>query len=301
MENHSTTIPEYRPASTIILVRELNEKLQVYLLRRSTKSGYMAGNYVFPGGTLEEQDRRLEFWESHVDLGIEETVQKLGGGLPEGDVVAYGVAAIRETLEEAGVFLARRKGQSKADFERIRRLRISGAQTGNWFPDLVSAENWTLRFSKLAPWAHWMTPQGMPKLFDTRFFLAFMPPEQAAVPDSVETTHGAWVTPEKGLQDNMSGEMPLSPPIVVTLQQLLKYANPQELKAELDAKDWGKALTPRLIKTSKGPVILEPWDPQWDREDVQIDMRSLETAMSPVGHPFSRIWMDRGIWRPVRA
>lgn len=301
MDNKSKKALKPRPASTIILVRELNTELQVYLLKRSAKSGFMAGNYVFPGGTLEEQDRHREFWQSHVDLNIEETIQRLGGGLPAKDVVAYGVAAIRETLEEAGVFLAQRKGQSKSDFERIRQLRITEAQTNDWFFDLINSENWTLRFSRLARWAHWITPQGMPKLFDTRFFLAFMPPEQTCVPDAVETTHGAWLTPEKGLQGNLSGEIPLSPPIVVTLHQLLKYSNLQELEADLTDRDWGKTLAPRMIKTAKGPVILEPWDPEWSQEDITIDLDLLPSQTLPAGQSFSRMWMTHGIWRPVKV
>jgi 8-oxo-dGTP pyrophosphatase MutT (NUDIX family) len=301
MDNKSKTVLKPRPASTIILVRELNTELQVYLLKRSAKSGFMAGNYVFPGGTLEEQDRHREFWQRHVDLNFEETIQRLGGSLTAKDVVAYGVAAIRETLEEAGVFLAQRKGQSKSDIERICQLRITEAQTDNWFFDLISSENWILQFSKLAPWAHWITPQGMPKLFDTRFFLAFMPSVQTCVPDARETTHGAWITPEKGLQGNLSGEMPLSPPIVVTLHQLLKYSNLQELEADLTDRDWGETLAPRLVSTKKGPVILEPWDPEWGQEDITIDLDLLPSQTLPVGQSFSRVWMNRGIWRPVKV
>ena len=46
-----------RPASTVILARYRNGELQVYLLRRSSRSGFMPGNYVFPGGTVDPEDR----------------------------------------------------------------------------------------------------------------------------------------------------------------------------------------------------------------------------------------------------
>ena len=119
-------IPSLRPASTVILVREKYEKLQVYLLRRSAQSGFMGDKYVFPGGTLDAPDMQTAFWEKHVDLQLEEVVQRLGGGLPKEDIFAYGVAAIRETLEEAGVFLAHRNGGSPADYERLDSLRMWG-------------------------------------------------------------------------------------------------------------------------------------------------------------------------------
>ena len=51
-----------RQASTVILVREKNSALEVYLLRRSTKSGFMGGLYVFPGGVVDPDDRGILSW-----------------------------------------------------------------------------------------------------------------------------------------------------------------------------------------------------------------------------------------------
>ena len=42
-----------RPAATAILVRDGEAGLEVYLLKRSAKSGFMPGHYVFPGGTVD--------------------------------------------------------------------------------------------------------------------------------------------------------------------------------------------------------------------------------------------------------
>jgi len=39
---------------------------------------------------------------------------------------------------------------------------------------------WCWRSDELMPYAHWITPEGMPKRFDTWFFLAAAPPEQVA-------------------------------------------------------------------------------------------------------------------------
>ena len=70
-----------RQAATVILVRQEGQELQVYLLKRSLKSGFMAGNYVFPGGTVDLEDRDTNFWKSYVDIELETISSRLGGNL----------------------------------------------------------------------------------------------------------------------------------------------------------------------------------------------------------------------------
>jgi 8-oxo-dGTP pyrophosphatase MutT (NUDIX family) len=294
-------IPPLRPASTVILVRERQQKLQVYLLRRSAQSGFMGDKYVFPGGTLDPPDMETAFWEKHVDLQAEEVEQRLGGGLPKQDIFAYGVAAIRETLEEAGVFLAHRKDGSSAEYERIDSLRMAEDLSKHWFLDLIESENWVLQFSQLARWAQWITPKRMKYRYDTRFFLVFMPQEQECTPDARETVHGIWLSPEQGLAGNLSGNIPLSPPTVVSLHQLLAYQNLNDLKQEIRTRKWGDALEPNMVVTSAGAIILEPWDPEWSCETITVDKTYLMENMLPVGAPMSRIWLYEDLWRPVKV
>ena len=56
-----------RPASTVVLVRQGASGLEVYLLKRSSKSNFFPGNYVFPGGAVDAQDKVLELWEGRLD------------------------------------------------------------------------------------------------------------------------------------------------------------------------------------------------------------------------------------------
>jgi len=155
------------------------------------------------------------------------------------------------------------------------------------------SEGWMLAFSRLARWAHWITPEGMPKRYETRFFLAFMHPGQECNPDARETTHGTWVSPEKGLVKNLQGEIPLSPPTLVTLNELLQYSNMRDLQKEVQARTWGEALLPRMFKLPKGTLILEPWDPI-SKKELEIDTKGLEMNCLPVGEPFSRLWYNGG-------
>jgi len=285
-------------ASTVILIREHDRELQVYLLKRSTRSGFFPETYVFPGGRVETEDQASGLWKVHVDLDSEEISQRFGGSLTEEEALICGVTAIRETFEEAGVLLAYRNEHTQENLERVQDRRKVEELPRGWLNDLVVSEEWMLAFSRLFRWAHWITPEGMPKRYETRFFLAFMHPGQECNPDARETTHGIWVSPEKGLVKNLQGEIPLSPPTLVTLHELLQYANMRDLKKEVQARTWGETLLPRMFNVPTGKLIIEPWDPM-SKKKLEIGTIGLKMNCLPVGEPFSRLWYNRGIWRPV--
>jgi 8-oxo-dGTP pyrophosphatase MutT (NUDIX family) len=285
-------------ASTVILIREHDRELQVYLLKRSTMSGFFPETYVFPGGRVETEDQASGLWKVHVDLDSEVISQRFGGSLTEEEALTYGVTAIRETFEEAGVLLAYRNEYTQENLERVQDRRKVEELPKGWLNDLVVSEGWMLAFSRLSRWAHWITPEGMPKRYETRFFLVFMHPGQECNPDARETTHGIWVSPEKGLVKNLQGEIPLSPPTLVTLHELLLYSDMRDLKKEVQARTWGEALLPRMFNLPKGKLILEPWDPM-SKKELEIDTIGLKMNCLPAGEPFSRLWYNGGIWRPV--
>jgi len=289
-----------RPAATVVLTREHAGELQVYLLKRSTKSSFMAGNYVFPGGVLDAGDDDGNHWYDHVDLNLQELSQRLGGSLSAKDVLPYGVAAIRETFEEAGVFLGYREAQTTTELEKLNRKRLDANLSDGWLQDLIKTRKWTLSFSGLYRWSHWVTPDKMKKRFDTRFFISCMPSDQVCRPDNRETTQGVWISPQKGLAGNLAEDFPLSPPTVVTLHELLSYRNLNELIHHAAQKPWGEALMPRLAFADKEAVIVEPWDPMYDHAEIHLTGEELAQKRVDVGQPFSRLWHHGGIWRPVR-
>jgi len=290
---------QIRPAATVILTRQHAGELQVYLLKRSAKSGFMAGKYVFPGGAVDPQDRCTDTWINRIDLDAEAIRRRFCGGLSLEEGLAYGVAAIRETLEEAGVFLARKEGMQEGDFARIKALRSRTGEHAAFFKELVISEQWTLAFSSLFRWSHWITPLKMKKRYNTRFLMAVMPSGQVCRPDTWETNHGVWVTPENGLYGNMAGEIPLSPPTLVTLHELLNFRDLRALRDSVENRQWGDALLPRLIPLTAGFVIVEPWDPAWHLEKIAIDEGTLKKKVLSVGEPFSRLWNDGSLFRPV--
>jgi len=125
-----------------------------------------------------------------------------------------------------------------------------------------------------------------------------MPEGQECLPDLIETTQGILISPEKGLAGNFKGDIPLSPPTLVTLHELLKFSSMEALKKEMKVRTWGEALLPRLIASHQGKMIVEPWDTMFNQE-VDIKTTGLEEVILPPREPFSRIWFNKGLWQPV--
>ena len=287
------------PAATVILTREQAGTLQLYLLKRSPKSGFMAGNFVFPGGTVDGNDHLFKLFNNYCDLTPDEIAIRFGPDLSHEQALTYCVAAVRETLEEAGIFLASRDDSTTADLERINRLRLAANLENDWFVKLVEYEQWCLSLSALYSWSHWITPVLMKRRFDTRFFIAEMPAGQICRPDDRETVQGLWLSPMEGLAGNLSGTIPLSPPTLVTLHELSKYQTLKDLQIEAANRSWGQTIQPRLVPLPEGAVIVEPWDPMYQQKVINIDPEDLPASVLPVGTSFSRIWLDQGIWKPI--
>lgn len=288
-----------RPAATIILVRQAGGELQVYLLKRGAASGFMAGFYVFPGGRVDPEDREA-FWRQHLDSDPETLKERFGDRLSMEALTAFCVAAIRETFEEAGVLLACHRQPGDA-LKLVCDRRLAGVMGLGWLRQLVIDGEWSLLTSALFPWSHWITPAEMKYRFDTRFFLACLPPQQVCRADGRETTQGVWIAPADALAANLTGKIPLSPPTVVTLHQLLSCRHVDDLLQQTAGAGWGEALLPRLVSLEKGAVILEPWDPLRYEKDVRLDPEVLKDAVLPAGAPFSRIFFYEGLWRPVSS
>ena len=293
--------PRLARTATLILVRQHAGELQAYLLRRSPASGFMPGLFVFPGGLVDADDGDEVFWRERQDLSPQALGERLGKGLRFSEALSYAVAGVRETFEEAGVLLAAKAGSTDEELKRAGERRLAEGGRHGWFRTLAETEGWILSLSALAPWSHWITPVGMPRRFDTRFFAAALPEGQEGRPDMRETTEGLWVSPRQALAGNRAGRTALSPPTLVTLHELLNFPTLDALNRGVEGRGWGEPIFPRLVPLGKGAgsIIVEPWDPMYGREDLRVDAGSLPGRLLPAGAPFSRLWNDGGIWKPV--
>ena len=94
-------------ASTVILVRpEASGKFEVFMTRRPREMEFMGGVYVFPGGSVEEEDYAEEMLMCCRGLSPTEAQRILGGELSPELSIGHCVAAIRELFEETGILLS---------------------------------------------------------------------------------------------------------------------------------------------------------------------------------------------------
>ncbi len=228
------------------------------------------------------------------DEPFNRVLERLGRGLNEEQAKAHLVAAIRETLEETGVFLAEREG---GEIQELcpKRFDLKDAR----FRDLLLTQPIRLQSSRFSPWAHWITPEAMPKRFDTRFYLALHPQGQVCLPDQMETTQGLWIRPSDGVMANHQGRIPLSPPALVTLQELSVFNSLEELRCKAWDKEWGPPRLPKALKSPWGPMLIMPWDQDYCSEEHGFKWgRRPPEYVAPL-EPFSRLIQRDGVWRPV--
>jgi 8-oxo-dGTP pyrophosphatase MutT (NUDIX family) len=178
-------------AATLVLLRDAPGGFEVLLLKRHEKSGVAPGALVFPGGRVDLMDDEPEL--------APQLVRALASGGP----ATLQVTAIRETFEECAILLAREVEQTEMvsatraeELEHYRGLLQGGDIS---LAQFLSRENLLLACDKLIHYANWVTPDFMPRRFDTHFFLAVAPPEQLAIEDGHESISVNGLRPAKAL------------------------------------------------------------------------------------------------------
>jgi 8-oxo-dGTP pyrophosphatase MutT (NUDIX family) len=220
-----------RMASAVMLLRDsaAGQGIEVFMVRRVIQSDFMPDVYVFPGGSISADDRAAEQAEEVC------TPIAYGAADPEGrTVMGSGIraAAIRELFEEAGVLLAYRDGQILAINEEEAELFDDYRQAFNErkgsLVEMARTEHLRLATDRLGYFAHWITPEGMPKRFDTHFFITTAPTEQEAAHDHLETSEGVWISPIEALARFERNEFPLVFATIYQLRELAAFHNVEE-------------------------------------------------------------------------
>ncbi len=271
------------PASTVLVVREAAGGFEVLMLRRSRRSGFVAGAYVFPGGRVEPDDQAAEILCSgRSDAEASALLGMASGGL------AYWVAAVRECFEEAGLLLGRRDGadlrfEDPATVERFARLRRDLNGGRRRFAEVCTDEKIELAVGEVHYFAHWITPAGAPRRYDTRFFVAPAPPGQTALHDAAETVEAIWTTPEAALRRHREGEIELLFPTVRTLQAISRFTSAAELLAAAEAASGDVAsVEPRVVVEANGARILLPGDEGYATAEAPVSSADAETVSRAV-------------------
>lgn len=242
-----------RDAATVLLVRDepagASTELQIFMVRRRDESGFVGGHHVFPGGVIDQADRD-EGWAQRCT----------------GDSDAFLVGALRELLEESGVFLARTEEGDPLVIDEAE-LTALAQQVHAGEVGLLAAcreRKLNLDTAALHPWSHWITPEGQPRRYDTRFFVAVAPEDQEAVHDGIELTEGVWASPAEFLRQLDEGSVQMILPTVATLRALREFPTTHALVAAARSKGPLKPVRPEMRREDEGSVtILIDGEPVW--------------------------------------
>lgn len=195
LEMSTDQVPIY-PSATVVPVRDGPQGLEVLLLQRNVALKHMGGEWVFPGGRIDPADYPV----------------------PGDHDLAALQAAIRETQEEAGVFMTPQQ---------------------------------------LCSLSHWTTPEGAKRRYSTWFFLAVLAADQEVTVDGGEISAYRWVRPADAFADIRDAASPfrLMPPTFVSLVELAAYADTGAAQCALRARA-PLRYAPRMVMLEGGVCFL---------------------------------------------
>ena len=211
-------------------------------MRRHSRSAFLPGAYVFPGGAVEPVDyeplaeglcKGLDFGEAH---------RTISAVTPPELSLGFFVAAIREAFEEAGILLAYSEPEKelvsmdrkRAEVASLRELVRNDPRA---FLQMIREGKMRLATDRLFYFAHWITPEISPIRFDARFFVAEAPDNQEVSHDALETTDAIWRCPAELLRDHNEGRLFLPVPTLSCVGELAGYRTVAEVIASTRGKD----------------------------------------------------------------
>ncbi len=240
-----------RAAATLVVLRDAESGLggvEVLLLKRADRNDHNSNAWVFPGGVVDAGDR---------------AAVACRGDDANGDA-AYAITAIRECFEECGLLYATdAQGRAldawtSAPWQAWREPLNRGERT---MEQLLQASGLAPQTDAVVRLSRWLTPVGIPKRFDTHFFVARAPQQQQVAIDGTETVDHRWMRPADALLRN-SG-MKLLTPTHKTLEWLGTCANVDAALAHARTHGNRDVVMPRIGRDRKGPRPVTPDEPAY--------------------------------------
>jgi glyoxylase-like metal-dependent hydrolase (beta-lactamase superfamily II)/8-oxo-dGTP pyrophosphatase MutT (NUDIX family) len=304
-----------RPAASILFLREPpsgQPGLEVLMLVRAESGGgdLRSGAAVFPGGVLDARDREAHAW----CLGMDDASLARRFGLAEG-ALDYAIAALRESFEEVGLLRACAADGSAVDLApgsalhtalQPWRQRLHAGEAG--IAELCAAFELRLDLRALAYTAHWLTPPGLPKRWDTRFFAALAPAGQQAVEDGSEAQSVIWTTPQAALggagdvlpfavNAGPGGGLKLLPAMRSMLKELAAFPSAAAALAALQAREHIGLTMPRRASSRAGARIVLPSELPY-AEIARLDPEGRGDVSCEL-LPGRAVQLSENVWRVV--
>jgi 8-oxo-dGTP pyrophosphatase MutT (NUDIX family) len=199
------------PAATLVTVRERpGEPPELLMVERAEGMAFAGGALVFPGGRIDETDRRMA---------------------PTAESAAA-VAAIRETVEEAAVPVGLAPVPPADTCLELQRALLAGRS----FETLLRHHGLELRLDALIPFARWVPKFHATRRFDTLFLLARTPgPEWTPHVVEGECSGAFWISAAEALRRESRGEARLIFPTRRNLERLAGHASFEEMRIDAEA------------------------------------------------------------------
>lgn len=211
------------PAASVILLRD--SPLEVLMIRRHAKSTFIPDAWVFPGGVVESSD------------------YELGDGTELGTMR---VAAARELFEESGIWL----GATLDDADAKRKALLAGETT---FATLLREA--PIDFASLVWTSRWITPIGVPKRFDTYFFLAAGSRDSVASAENVEAVEVRWIAPAEAIE-----KLQIVFPTLKNLEAIIGFSTAEELLASRRGAEIATTRPVLVVEDGRKKIILPDID-----------------------------------------
>jgi len=207
-------LPEAIPAATLVIFREGAGAPELLMVERAKAMVFAGGAMVFPGGRIDAGDHAL--------------AELLGGGAE----IAARIAAIRETIEEAGLPVGLKEHLPAEALEAMR----AGLHAGKPFAEVLAEAGAELDPGPLVPWARWLPAHAHMRRFDTRFYLTELPADAPrATVDATENVRLVWATAQSVLDDADAGKLAIIFPTRRNLERLAQFASFAEAAAHARA------------------------------------------------------------------
>lgn len=194
------------PAATLVIFRDAAAgPPELLMVERAKAMAFAAGALVFPGGRIDPGDRAL------------------AATLPgDPDDTAARIAAIRETVEEAGLPIGLDPLPDAPALAVLRKALHAGAP----FAEALASAGTSLALDALIPFARWLPQHPGMRIFDTRFYLARLPAAApAATVDGTENVRLLWATAAQVLAEADAGRATIIFPTRRNLERLAQFAD----------------------------------------------------------------------------
>jgi 8-oxo-dGTP pyrophosphatase MutT (NUDIX family) len=236
-------------AATIMLLRDGPTGLEVFMVVRHHQIDFASGALVFPGGKVDPQD------------GDARVLARLGGWAPpSAEQALLRAAAIREAFEESGILLARHgDGSAPPAGDALERWRAGLNDRSLGLGDVLADADLQLACDDLAHFSHWITPEFMPKRFDTHFYLARVPRDQIAGHDGHENVDSVWISPQQVIDDARAKRRTVIFPTLSNVVRLAEASSVDDAFARAAAATI-VPIRPWLEKRAEGKYVCIPKD-----------------------------------------